>query len=74
VLALYINSDVVKVLYPHPEALWLICPIGLYIISRIWLLARRDQMPDDPVVFAIQDRRSQLMVLAGAIVLCLAAL
>lgn len=74
VLALYINSDVVKVMYPHPEALWLICPIGLYIISRIWLLARRGRMPDDPVVFAIQDRPSQLMVLAGGIILCFAAL
>ncbi len=74
VLALYIDSDAVKLLYPHPQALWLLCPMGLYIISRIWLLARRNQMPDDPVVFAIQDRRSQLMAFFGGIVLILAAL
>ena len=74
VLALYIDSDAVKLLYPRPEALWLLCVIGLYIISRIWLLARRDQMPDDPVVFVIQDRRTQLMAIAAAIILALAAL
>ncbi len=74
VLALYIDSDTVRLLYAHPDALWLLCPIGLYIISRIWLLTRRNQMPDDPVVFAIQDRRCQLVALGGAVILWLAAL
>ena len=55
VAALYINSDRVVGLYAHPEALWLICPMLLYWISRVWLLAHRGEMKDDPVLFAIKD-------------------
>jgi 4-hydroxybenzoate polyprenyltransferase/phosphoserine phosphatase len=58
VLALYINSTAVGALYRHPEAIWLICPLMLYWISRVWLLARRNAMHEDPILFAIEDRRS----------------
>lgn len=65
IMALYVDSAAVKELYRHPELIWLICPIILYQMARIWFLARRGQMPDDPLVFMIRDWRSQLM---GAIV------
>ena len=39
---------------------------------RVWILARRDEMHDDPVVFIISDWRSQLMILFGAILLAVA--
>lgn len=55
VLALYINSNDVQVLYHTPNLLWLICPLLLFWISRVWLLAHRDEMHDDPIVFAIRD-------------------
>ena len=71
-LALYINSEKVKELYTHPEVIWLLCPIMLYLVSRIWLLARRDQLHEDPVVFALKDRASQYLLLAGAALLWLA--
>lgn len=58
VSALYINSDKVKVLYQHPAFLWLVSPILLYWISRIWLIAHRGGMHDDPVVFAAKDKVS----------------
>lgn len=58
VLALYINSHEVTVLYKNPAALWLICPVILYWVSRVWLLAHRGQMHQDPIVFAIKDRGS----------------
>jgi 4-hydroxybenzoate polyprenyltransferase/phosphoserine phosphatase len=58
VLALYVNSTAVRALYRYPEVIWLVCPIFLYWISYIWLLTRRDQMHEDPVLFAIEDRRS----------------
>ena len=58
ILALYINGNTVASLYRFPEALWLLCPLFLYWISRVWLLARRDQMHEDPVIFAIEDPRS----------------
>lgn len=73
VLALYINSTASELLYRHPPVLWLLCPLLLYWISRAWLIAHRGSMHDDPVVFAVTDRTSRLLlalavvVVAGAI-------
>ncbi len=70
VLAFYINSDTVYEQYARPEALWLLCPMMLYWISRMWLLTRRGEMHDDPVVFTIRDRRTHwLAVFACAVLL-----
>ena len=70
VIALYINSIESQALYRHNKPLWLVCPLLLYWISRVWLLTTRGLMHDDPVVFALRDWRS-LVVLAmlGVIVL-----
>jgi 4-hydroxybenzoate polyprenyltransferase/phosphoserine phosphatase len=67
VLALYINSDKVYEQYARPEALWMLCPMMLYWISRMWLLTRRGEMHDDPVVFTIRDRRTWWLALFAAI-------
>ena len=69
VLALYINSETISKLYSYPQVIWLVCPLLLYLISRIWLLAHRNQLDEDPVIFIIRDRRSQL--LAGLALLLL---
>lgn len=61
VLALYINSSESLALYSHPEVLWLLCPVMLYWISRVWIIAHRGEMHDDPVVFAVMDRTSQVV-------------
>lgn len=74
VAALYINSDRVVGLYLHPELLWLICPLLLYWISRMWMLAFRGQLHDDPVLFAIKDRESWIVGALIAVVLVLARL
>jgi hypothetical protein len=69
VLALYVNSPEVLRLYRTPEAIWLLCGILLYWVSRIWLLTHRGEMHDDPMVFALTDRQSLATgVLAAAIV------
>ncbi|WP_342587338.1 UbiA family prenyltransferase [Consotaella salsifontis] len=73
VLALYIDSSDVRHLYDQPWLIWPLCPLVLYIIVRIWILARRNQMHDDPVVFIMQDWRSQIMIGAGAIMFLAAA-
>ena len=70
VLALYINSTASELLYRHPSVLWLLCPLLLYWISRAWLIAHRGDMHDDPVVFAVSDRTSRLVLaLSVAIVI-----
>ena len=67
VMALYVNSAASADLYTHPKALWLLCPIMLFWISRVWLLTARGQMHDDPIVFALKDRAS--LVLAALMAL-----
>lgn len=70
VFALYINSPESLVLYGRPQVLWMICPLLLYWISRAWIVAHRGGMHDDPVVFAVTDRVSQMVIaLCGALVL-----
>ncbi|HWF20314.1 MAG TPA: UbiA family prenyltransferase, partial [Verrucomicrobiae bacterium] len=66
VMALYVNSEEVRLLYGHQRRLLLICPILLYWLSRVWLLAHRGKMHDDPIVFALKDSVSYL---AGALTL-----
>lgn len=68
VLALYINSTASEALYRHPQVLWLLCPLLLYWISRVWLIAHRGHMHDDPVVFALVDRVSRVILALCAIV------
>ena len=58
VLALYIDSAPARQLYATPQALWLVCPLLLYWISRLWFKTHRGEMHDDPVVFALRDRGS----------------
>ena len=70
VLALYINSPEVRAAYSSPKILWLMCPVFLYWISRVWLLAGRGELSDDPVVFALRDAASYAVgACAGMIVL-----
>jgi 4-hydroxybenzoate polyprenyltransferase len=60
IFALYISSPVTREHYQHPELLWLICPLLLYWISRTLVLAHRQTIDDDPIVFALRDRVSHL--------------
>ncbi len=69
VLALYITSKEVTVLYGHPERLWLLCPVMLYWVSRVWLLAHRGLVNEDPLIFALRDRVSYAVGLVAALVL-----
>lgn len=72
VLALYIDSTASAALYRHPQWLWLMCPLLLYWISRVWIIAHRGAMHDDPVVFAITDNVSRVVLVLCAIVVLLA--
>jgi 4-hydroxybenzoate polyprenyltransferase len=63
VLSLYIGSGAVKVLYSTHEVLWLVCPLLLYWISYLWLVAHRGKMHHDPLIFAVRDRTSRILIL-----------
>ena len=66
VFALYIRSPEVSALYTRPEFLWLICPLLVYWLGRMALLANRGAVDDDPVVFTLRDRTSWLAGMAMA--------
>jgi len=72
VLALYINSPYIEALYRRPKLIWTLCVLMLYWVSRIWLIAQRGQMHDDPVVFALRDRHSLAIGLLAALTVALA--
>jgi 4-hydroxybenzoate polyprenyltransferase len=59
VLALYIHEASSGTLYKSPEWMWGACPLLLFWLSRVWLLAHRGQMYDDPIIFALRDKVSR---------------
>jgi 4-hydroxybenzoate polyprenyltransferase len=67
VLALYVNDPGTTHLYAQPKLIWFACPLLLMWVSRVWMLAHRGHMNEDPLVFAVRDRVSLLL---GALVLC----
>jgi 4-hydroxybenzoate polyprenyltransferase/phosphoserine phosphatase len=70
VLTLYISNLDAAQLYGHTRRLWLLVPVLLLWISRLWLQASRGALDEDPVVYAITDKRSLLLgVLVALIVL-----
>jgi 4-hydroxybenzoate polyprenyltransferase/phosphoserine phosphatase len=72
VLALYINSPEIEALYSRPKFVWMLCVLMLYWISRVWMMAQRGHMHDDPVVFALKDRQSLAIGLCSALTVVLA--
>lgn len=73
VLALYLQSDEVVLLYANPAPLWGVCFIVLFWISRLVFLSHRGDVHGDPVVYAITDPAT-LVCLVAIPVLAAAAL
>jgi 4-hydroxybenzoate polyprenyltransferase len=73
VMALYVNSPDVHKLYVFQMALWLVLPLLLFWISRVWMKTHRGEMHDDPVVFAIRDRLSLYVAILVLVVLAIAS-
>jgi 4-hydroxybenzoate polyprenyltransferase len=72
VLALYVNNPDTARLYAEPMLLWLIVPLLLHWVVRLWMITHRGGMHDDPVVFAARDSQS-LAMLALVLLAMLAA-
>ncbi|KYG64753.1 hypothetical protein AZI86_11135 [Bdellovibrio bacteriovorus] len=58
IVLMYLQSEDVRRLYTQPQNLWFATPVLLFWISRIWILTNRDEIHDDPVVFAVKDKIS----------------
>ena len=69
---LYITNGVATELYGNPNWLWAV-PLLLYLWQmRVWLLAHRGILDDDPIVFALKDRTSLALGAACLLALYLA--
>lgn len=72
IFALYLDDDTTRQLYATPELLWGALPILLTWLMRVWLIAHRGQMNEDPILFAARDRWS-LVAAAGIALVFIAA-
>ncbi|HEV2487285.1 MAG TPA: UbiA family prenyltransferase [Terracidiphilus sp.] len=72
IFANYIGGLDVSKLYRNPTLLWMILPLMILWLCRIWLLATRGELHEDPVVFALTDRMSLLIGVAVGVVAILA--
>jgi 4-hydroxybenzoate polyprenyltransferase len=72
VFAIYISStDVVK-LYRESRLLWMIVPLMILWLNRVWLLASRGKLNEDPVAFALTDSISLVIGLLAVMIVLLA--
>jgi hypothetical protein len=72
VLALYI-SETGQGAFGRHELIWLVCVLLLYWISYMWLMAHRARMHDDPLVFALRDKVSRVLMALMALIFIAAA-
>jgi 4-hydroxybenzoate polyprenyltransferase len=72
VVALYINSPDVTRYYRRPTLLWVVCPLLAYWLSRLWLIAARGNLDEDPVLYAIRDKLSYILGLIIVAIVLLA--
>ncbi|MEM1099063.1 MAG: UbiA family prenyltransferase [Planctomycetota bacterium] len=74
VLAFYVNRDLGSpgttdaALYAHPERLWLVTPLLLYWVARLWFRAHRRTLHGDPLIFAIRDPITYALAFATALI------
>jgi len=69
VFLLYLQSDKVKSLYREPALLWLLCPVLLYWLTRIWVLSGRGEVHEDPVLFVLKDRVTYVTGAIAAVIM-----
>ncbi len=68
ITTLYISNADTARLYAHTARLWLVVPVLLLWLSQVWMLTSRGEMHDDPVVWAITDKRSLLLGVLMALI------
>jgi len=72
VVCLYAASPAVVTLYPRPFYLMTIAPLVLFGLARFWLQAWRGEIHNDPVVHALKDWNSYLLLALCALSMAIA--
>jgi 4-hydroxybenzoate polyprenyltransferase len=63
IFSLFITADETQIRYLTPELLWFTAIGIIYWLARLWIKAAREEMHDDPLVFAIKDFGSRITIL-----------
>lgn len=74
IYVLYISSEKVRVLYIKPDLLWLVSPLLIYWLGRMWLMVKRGQMLYDPVMFTIKDKTSYVVFFLCVFIIIIATI
>lgn len=69
IMGLYINSPLITQYYSNPKMIWLMLPLLIYWLGRLWILANRGEVNEDPLIFAIKDRTSLVVLIVSAAML-----
>jgi 4-hydroxybenzoate polyprenyltransferase len=72
-LCLYMQSETVFLLYQQPMMLYLLIPLLFFLLVRVWLLAYRGEVQDDPVAFFLQDKTSYFICVLGVVCVILSS-
>ena len=70
IFSLYPSIVIVpEAIFRSPERLWFTVPLMLLWSLRIWLLAARGQLDEDPLLFSLKDRFSLITALLMGVVI-----
>ncbi len=69
IMGLYINSPVITQYYSNPKVIWFLFPLLTYWLGRLWILANRGEVNEDPLIFAVKDRTSLMVAALSAAIL-----
>lgn len=72
IMGLYINSPLITQYYSNPKVIWFLFPLLTYWLGRLWILANRGEVNEDPLIFAVKDRTSLLVAAVSAVILVIA--
>ena len=61
-LILYSTSADVVHLYPHREVIAGVVPLAAWWLARLWLIANRGKLTNDPVLWGLTDRGTWVLV------------
>jgi len=73
VVCLYAAAPAASALYAQPMAVMGIAPVVLFGLSRLWLQAWRGQLHSDPVLHALRDKISYLLIALCLLWVCAAS-
>lgn len=72
IMGLYINSPLITEYYSNPKVIWFLIPLLTYWLGRLWIIANRGEVHEDPLIFAVKDSTSLLVAAISAVILVIA--